>query len=327
MRVILALDWMNNLARGHVVLDRGKRRSTKYPGEEVSNRSRPHPASHLYPERIIPAFLHKVKEMVPADAEIMGRVYTSVQRNGGVAFNVLTEACFAFGFRLMVAPPRIRPSDPREPWIAEPDAVDIVMIKDLRELTRSGDVTKVFICSADQDFLDLATELAKAGISVHVLTIADIYDPKEPLGNVRDTIREAVGGNVHGVDPTNLCFNSYSTLTIDDALKRSEQDAVINNFLTAAIAIIAGIATPENKLSIGELTGRAWRALINPWVTHGFTRTLLGHLILLLTHQNHERKEEGYLDSTRFKSVQDETGATVQERYLVWQLRNTSEAP
>lgn len=326
MRVILAIDWMNNLSRAHEVLDRGRRTSIKYPGDMIRNRSRPHPASRVYPERMLTALLGKVRELTDKDTEIIGRVYTNVQPRGAIAFNVLTEACYAFGFSLLTAPARIRPSDPREPWTAEPDPVDAVMIKDIRELTRSGEVMKVFICSADQDFLDLATELAKKGIGVRVLTIADIYDPQHPLGNVRDTIREAVG-EVHGVDPTYLCFNDSSTLTVDAALERAERDVVVRDFLNAAIATIAQLTTPEAKLSVEELLGRAWRALINPWVTYGFTKLLLNQLILFLMNPAHPRREEGYLDGSRTTDARDATGVIVQKTYLVWQHRNPNGAP
>lgn len=326
MRVVLAIDWMNNLARAHAVLDRGKRTAVKYPGDEVRNRSRPHPPSRVYPERMLAALLAKVRELVDKDAEIIGRVYTSVQPNGAAAFNLLSEACHAFGFSLLAAPARIRASDPREAWAAEPDPADETMIRDIRELTRSGDVTKVFICSADQDFLGLATELAKKGIGVRILTIADIYDPEQPLGNVRDTIREAVGGNVYGVDPTNLCFNEHSALTVPMALGRAESDQIIDEFFTAAIATIAGLGTPEAKLSIDELTGRAWRALLNPWVTHGFTKMLVNQLILFLMDKAHPRREEGYLDASHTVNARDEKGAIVQKIYLVWHGRNPSEA-
>jgi len=326
MRVILAIDWMNNLARAHTVLDHGKHTAIKYPGDAVRNRSRPHQPSLVYPERMLAAFLGKARKLTGNDAEIIGRVYTSVQRQGAIAFNVLTEACYAFDFSLLTAPARIRPSDPREPWAAEPDPVDAVMIKDIRELMRSGDVAKVFLCSADQDFLDLATDLAKKGIDVRVLTIANIYNPKKPLGNVRNTIREAVVG-VHGVDPTNLCFNEHSALTVRDALARAQQDHIINEFFNAAIATIAALSTPEAKLSVDELTGRAWRALLNPWVTYGFTKMLLNRLILFLMDSTHPRKEEGYLDSSRTKDARDATNAITKRNYLVWQQRNPSGAP
>jgi len=328
MRVILAIDWMNNLARAHAVLDRGKRAAIKYPGDEARNRSRPHPPSRVYPERMLAAFLGKTKELADdKDTEIIGRVYTSVQPRGAIAFNILTEACYAFDFSLLTAPTRIRASDPREAWAAEPDPVDAIMIKDIRELTRSGDVQKVFLCSADQDFLGLTTDLAKNGIGVRVLTIADIYDPNHPLGNIRDTIREAVGGNVHGVDQTNLSFNERSTLTVHDALAQTERDQIINEFLGAAIPTIARLATPEAKLSADELTGRAWRALLNPWVTYGFTKMLLNQLIFFLMDPKHPRKEEGYLDHLRTKDARDVTGAIIQQNYLVWHQRNPSGAP
>ncbi len=189
----------------------------------------------------------------------------------------------------------------------EEDPVDETLLASASAHLESPRVSEIFLASGDGGFTPTAENPWTRGTPWRLITVADVYNPKEHMRMVSERLKRAQLQTPLIIDPQNVVYTDKSTYDFQentDAAREGTLD-ILNAefFLTAFERIKLLVRDARDKMHgdylQSELIRATWRSLMLDWAPHGFLKRHVKQVVEILKDGDLAKKLNGMLYDPR----------------------------